>query len=56
LRSLTPAARVRYLAAGYGGYAESGSTVNLAVGSRTTQNLEERGELALTHTSYSELG
>lgn len=49
--TLTPAARVRYLAAGFGGYEESGSSTNLSVGSRTSHNFEERGEFKLTHTT-----
>lgn len=49
--TLTPSARVRYLAAGFGGYQESGSSTNLTVASRTSHNVEERGELKLTHTT-----
>lgn len=49
--TLTPSARVRYLAAGFGGYDESGSSTNLNVASRTSHNFEERGELKLTHTT-----
>ncbi|MFZ5678769.1 MAG: autotransporter outer membrane beta-barrel domain-containing protein [Pseudomonadota bacterium] len=49
--TLTPSARVRYLAAGFGGYQESGSSTNLTVASRTSHNFEERGELKLTHTT-----
>lgn len=49
--TLTPSARVRYLAAGFGGYEESGSSTNLTVASRTSHNFEERGELKLTHTT-----
>lgn len=49
--TLTPTARVRYLAAGFGGYEESGSSTNLTVASRTSHNFEERGEFKLTHTT-----
>jgi len=49
--TLTPSARVRYLAAGFGGYQESGSSTNLTVASRTSHNFEERGELKLMHTT-----
>ena len=49
--TLTPSARVRYLAAGFGGYQESGSLTNLTVASRVSHNFEERGELKLTHTT-----
>ncbi len=49
--TLTPTARVRYLAAGFGGYEESGSSTNLSVRSRTSHNFEERGEFKLTHTT-----
>ncbi len=50
LYTLTPSARVRYLHASFDGYTETGSTANMTVGSRTAQNLEERGELKLTMT------
>lgn len=49
--TLTPSARVRYLAAGFGGYDEAGSTTNLSVGSHTSHNFEERGEFKLMHTT-----
>ncbi|MDO8980765.1 MAG: autotransporter domain-containing protein, partial [Afipia sp.] len=49
--TLTPSARVRYLAAGFGGYQEIGSSTNLTVASRTSHNFEERGEFKLTHTT-----
>jgi outer membrane autotransporter protein len=48
--SLTPAARVRYVAAEFAGFTESGSTANLTVGDRMLQDIEERGDLTLTHT------
>ncbi|MDR3467429.1 MAG: autotransporter domain-containing protein [Xanthobacteraceae bacterium] len=54
--TLTPAARLRYLAAGFAGYTETGSTANLTVGGRLAQALEERGELTLTNTQSSDLG
>lgn len=49
--TLTPSARVRYLAAGFGGYQEAGSSTSLTVASRTSHNFEERGEFKLTHTT-----
>lgn len=51
--TLTPSARVRYLAAGFGGYQETGSSANLLVGSRVSHNFEERGEFKLTHTTQA---
>jgi Autotransporter beta-domain len=48
--SLTPAARVRYVAAEFAGFTEAGSTANLTVGDRMLQDIEERGDLTLTHT------
>jgi len=49
--TLTPSVKVRYVAGFFGGYTESGSTANLTVANRTTQDLEERGELKLTHAA-----
>ena len=43
--SVTPALKMRYVAAHFGGYTESGSTTNLTVGARDVQALEERAEL-----------
>lgn len=51
--TLTPSARVRYLAAGFGGYEESGYSANLSVASRVSHNFEERGEFKLTHTTQA---
>lgn len=51
--TLTPSARVRYLAAGFDGYQESGSLTNLSVASRVSHNVEERGEFRLTHTTQA---
>jgi hypothetical protein len=47
--TLTPSLRLRYLAGHFGGYDETGSTQTLSVSSRTTHNLEQRAELALTY-------
>jgi hypothetical protein len=49
--TLTPSIGVRYVAGFFCGYTESGSTADLTVAGRTTQDTEERGELQLTHTT-----
>ena len=49
--ALTPSLQVRYLYAGFDGYTEAGTTAPLTVGSRNTQNVEERAELKLTRTT-----
>lgn len=54
--TVTPTARVRYLAANFGGYQESGSSANLTVAGRTAQNFEERGELVFTRTTSEREG
>lgn len=54
--TLTPAARLRYLAASYDAFTESGSTANLSAGGRNLQNAEERGDLTLTRTMAFDAG
>ena len=54
--TLTPAARLRYLAASYDGFTETGSTANLTAGDRSLQNAEERADLTLTRTILGPAG
>jgi outer membrane autotransporter protein len=46
--AVIPALRLRYLAAGFGGSTETGTSAPLTVNARTLQSIEERGELKLT--------
>jgi outer membrane autotransporter protein len=50
--TLTPAFKVRYVAAHFDGYAETGSTANLTVAGRDMQAFEERAELTLANVQY----
>ena len=47
--TLTPTVRLRYLAAGFGGYQESGSVADMTVNSRLAHYIEERGGIAISH-------
>jgi hypothetical protein len=46
--AVVPSAKVRYLAAWYDGYTETGSSANLTVNARSLQTFEGRLQLALT--------
>src|SRR6202035_958527 len=54
--TVTPAARLRYLAANYDGFTETGSTANMTAGRRTLEDAEERAELTLTRTILPDAG
>lgn len=48
--TVTPALKVRYVAAQFDGYTETGSSANLTVGDRNMQAFEERAEVTLANT------
>lgn len=50
--SLTPAVKIRYVAAHFDGYAESGSNVNLIVGAQNFRGVEERAEVTLAGVQH----
>ncbi len=54
--TLTPALRLRVLAAGFEDYSETGSASNLSVEARTFADVEERAELTLAKTETLDRG
>ena len=54
--TVTPAIKVRYVAAHFDGYTETGSTANLTVAGRDFQAWEERAELTLANSTTTANG
>ena len=50
--TMTPTLKLRYVAAHFDGYAESGSSANLTVGDRDFRAFEERAELTLASVQH----
>lgn len=48
--TVTPALKLRYVAAQFNGYTETGSSANLTVGDRVMRAFEERAEVTLANT------
>lgn len=48
--TVTPALKLRYVAAQFDGYTETGSSANLTVGDRAMRAIEERAEVTLANT------
>lgn len=48
--TLTPALKLRYLAAGYDGYNETSPGIGLAIDARTVEDIEGRAELMIAYT------
>lgn len=50
--SITPTLKLRYVAARFDGYSESGSSANLSAADRNVQGLEERAEVSLAKAGW----